>query len=288
MGYEPRERVAEPRTLRVGTFNIRFDGLDDEQWVWADRREIVRDAILAESPHIVGLQEVTTWDGMDILASRQIPDLDALLSPHGYSLAGASPPDSIASSNPILYRSDLLEVVDTGVLFFKRDPLVPPEGTMGTISARFARWVRFRPRDPIPADANGTGAELPQQEFVVVNAHYNPIRFRNRLQATNVLRDYLPEIAGEGPCIVVGDLNAFPGWRSVRRLREGLNLIDVSSVHGVSGGTLHRGQESFRWGRIDYVLASKHFASQDAWISQVRPEGRFPTDHFAVYADLSL
>ncbi len=280
MSYTPRAPLAQSDSinLRIGSFNIRYDGVGEESWVWADRRDIVVEAILAEKPDVIGLQEVTTWAGMDMLASRQIPDLEQMLAGHGYALAGARPLDSIASSNPIVYRMDRLEMVETGVLYFKRDPHTPPETTMENLSARFGRWARFRIRS---GEQQGT-------EMVVLNAHYNPVRFGHRLRSSRILVDELPAICEDDPLIIVGDLNAFPGWGSVNRLQNQLGLTDAHGSMGVEGGTLHRGRESFRWGRIDYVLADPSMRVLDAWISQVRPGGTFPSDHFAVYADIAL
>ena len=281
VSYIPRAPLAStPRDarLRVGSFNIHYDGIGEESWVWQDRRDRVVAAILAESPDLVGLQEVCTWDGMDMLSSRQVPDLERSLAEHGYALSGARPLDRIESSNPIVYRTDALEEIDSGAIFFKRDPLMAPEGTMENLSARFGRWTRFR---ILNGDAAG-------EELVVLNAHYNPIRFGHRLRSSSILAEYLPDIAADARLIVTGDLNAFPTWSSVKRLTTRLSLTDALADQGVTGGTLHRGRESFRWGRIDYVLTDESIDVEDAWISQVRPDGVFPSDHFGVYADLRL
>jgi endonuclease/exonuclease/phosphatase family metal-dependent hydrolase len=257
--------------LRVGSFNIRFDDEGDREWLWRFRADRVIRTILAEAPDIIGLQEVTTWDGPELLASRQLPILEAWLPEYGF--AGARPLDSIASSNPILYRRDRFQLLETGVFFFSDDPETHPQTTWELFNARFARWARFR--------------RLPDGgEVFVLNAHYSPVRGGNRRRATELILEYAPMYAQGAPVIVVGDLNAFPGWTSVRRLREGLALTDAHA--GEERGTLHRGRERYGWGRVDYVLVGREFTVVDSWISDYRPGGEFPSDHLPVFADVTL
>ncbi len=259
-------------SIRGGAFYIRWSDDGGETWrggVWAGGG--VRNA-LAEAPPIVGLQEVTTWDGPELLPSRQVSDLEAWLPEYGF--AGARPLYSISSSNPILYRKDRLELLETGVFYFSSEPEKHPETNWELFNARFARWARFRVRSG------------PMDELFVLNAHYSPVRGRNRRRATELILEYAPKYAAGAPIVIVGDLNAFPGWPAVRRLREGLELTD--SHEGADRGTLHRGRERFGWGRVDYVLVGSKLTVTDSWISDYRPGGEFPSDHSPVFADLQL
>jgi endonuclease/exonuclease/phosphatase family metal-dependent hydrolase len=120
----------------------------------------------------------------------------------------------------------------------------------------------------------------------VLNAHYSPVRGGNRRRATELILEYAPMYSQGAPIIITGDLNAFPGWPAVRRLREGLELTDAHE--GAGRGTLHRGRERFGWGRVDYVLVGSKLQVVDAWISDFRPGGEFPSDHSPVFAEVEL
>lgn len=266
-----RESQTGDPSFTVASFNIRFDGIGEERWAWPERREIVVEAIRGLEPDIMGLQEVTSWEGMEAVASRQIPDLSAALPE--YLLAGARPADRIWSSNPILVRRERFRVVESGVVFFAPRPLRYPQGWWGDMTARFARWVRL-------ADTTRDGASI-----LVVNAHYSPVRLIHRWRSSGILIRHLEEIRREGePLIVMGDLNAQPQRPSVRRLRRRLDLADPLLGH--TGGTYHRGRPEPARRRIDYVLHSPDLIARDARIPQPRPNARPPSDHDPVMVEL--
>jgi endonuclease/exonuclease/phosphatase family metal-dependent hydrolase len=141
------------------------------------------------------------------------------------------------------------------------------------MTARFARWARFRIRES-------------NREIVVVNAHYSPVRLVHRLVSTGILRRYVPPIADRTPLIILGDLNAAVGMPSVTGLINGLSLYDaVGPTHGGSftgwSGTSNRT-------RIDHVLVSEDFFVENAWIERYRPGGRVASDHDPVVAELRI
>lgn len=267
--YTPPEKPSQ--ALRIGSFNIRFHAVDATGWLWEERRAAVVAAIELEQPDIVGLQEVSSWDGMGLERSVQIPDLERLLPE--YALAGARPLDDIDSMNPVLYRRDRFTVLDSGVLYFRSDPDQRPTGGWEYADARLGRWVLFRDGQT-------------DREFLVANAHYHPLFGRGRRRASRILAERLPLIAGSRPIVVTGDLNAFPGWPAVRSLRRRLNLSDA--IGTTPTGTYHAGNNTVRWGRVDHVLVGPQFTVTAGYVSYLIPEGRYPSDHFAVFADLQL
>lgn len=249
-------------TMTVASYNIRFDGIGEERWAWTERRERILETIRSLDADIVGLQEVTSWDGMEAVASRQIPDLAQGLP--GYTLAGAQPSDRIWSSNPVLLRSSRFTVVDSGVLFFSRRPLRYPEGWWGDMSARFARWVRV-------ADSHRDGATL-----LVVNAHYSPVRLLHRWRSSGILIRHLPRIRHEGEALIMlGDLNAQAGRPSVRRLLRRLELEDA--LAGATGA-------SYGGRRIDHILHSRDLGSSSGRVLRTPSGERMPSDHDPVRA----
>ncbi len=281
----PQSAVAEEqRTLTIASYNIRFDGIGEERWAWESRAGLVVDTIDAADADIIGLQEVTSWQGMDLVSARQIETLRTRLP--GYSLAGAEPVDRLWSSNPILFRHDRLRLLETGVLVLagaNRQPrksaeararaLRLPEGWWGDMTGRFARWARFE--DAV------TGTR-----FVVANAHYSPVRGINRYASSGTLIRHVPAIAAGEPVVVTGDLNTTPFSSSVTRLRRGLELVDP--VADRSQGTYNRGKPEPRRGRIDYVLTPQTWKVRSARIFAPRPGGRFPSDHDMVIVEVHV
>jgi endonuclease/exonuclease/phosphatase family metal-dependent hydrolase len=54
------------------------------------------------------------------------------------------------------------------------------------------------------------------------------------------------------------------------------------------GGTEHSFTGAIDGNRIDYVLVGPGVQVSKAWIGHVRPEGRLPSDHWPVLADLLI
>jgi endonuclease/exonuclease/phosphatase family metal-dependent hydrolase len=90
----------------------------------------------------------------------------------------------------------------------------------------------------------------------------------------------IEEWAGRQPAVLVGDLNARPGWRQVEELLEA-GWVDTWSEGGSGDGyTANAADPRFR---IDYV-----FHTPDLTTIGVEVIESQASDHFAVVADLSL
>ncbi|MDN4071693.1 endonuclease/exonuclease/phosphatase family protein [Fictibacillus terranigra] len=97
------------------------------------------------------------------------------------------------------------------------------------------------------------------------------------------------------PVILTGDLNTHPGsqvyerftgsgvlsdsWRTAD-VRKGIGLGTFNDFTDDQGG----GEER----RIDWVLVSESWNVDRAEIVDIRVDGRFPSDHFPLYATISL
>ncbi len=272
-GLENDAPELESQRFVVGSFNVRFDGIGEDTWAWPRRRDRVALAIRHSDAHIIGLQEITSWEGLYAVSSRQIPDLIEDLP--NFAIVGHSPQDKIWSSNPILYRPDLFVVEETGVLFFARDPERFPQGWWGDMTARFARWVRF------------SFVGDPERTILVVNAHYSPVRLYHRWRSSGILARHVPKLRLPGePLVVLGDLNARPGRPSIQRLLRRLALSDTLAAD--PGGSFNRGRREARPGRIDYVLASEQLYTHRSWIDTRVFSGELASDHFPVYSEFLL
>ena len=85
------------------------------------------------------------------------------------------------------------------------------------------------------------------------------------------------------PWLVLGDLNSIPRSRPLRVFTDA-GYLDPFPVD--AGGTEHGFTGATDRKRIDYVLAGPGLRVTDAWISNDRPQGRLPSDHWPVIADI--
>jgi endonuclease/exonuclease/phosphatase family metal-dependent hydrolase len=149
---------------------------------------------------------------------------------------------------------------------------------------RTLTWARLRDR--------ATGRRL-----VHLNTHFDHEGAGARRRGADRVRTAVADVAGEGPAVVTGDLNATPDSEPLARLvapddaRPGRGLADALALAppGAREGpdvTFER-FEGPPDRRIDYVLVTDGVAvDRHAVVDDVGPDGRVPSDHMPVVADL--
>jgi endonuclease/exonuclease/phosphatase family metal-dependent hydrolase len=272
-GVAPPERTpASP--LRVMTFNLRLDVASDGPNAWPHRRDWVAGLIRFHAPDALGVQEAL---------AHMLTDLDARLP--GFARVGVGRADGRAGGefSAILYRTDRLELLDSGTFWLSPTPEVPGSKGWDAAIERIATWARFRDRR--------TGCT-----HVHLNTHFDHIGEQARQESARLIRRRLGSIAGILPVIVTGDLNADPQsvpYRIFIRdtianasapLRDAFAVSRDGHYGPTSTWNAFRAIEPGR--RIDYVLVStpipvlSHGILPDSW------DGRFPSDHLPVLAVL--
>lgn len=114
------------------------------------------------------------------------------------------------------------------------------------------------------------------REVEVHNTHLGLSGPERAAQVTDLLGIIRPEL----PTLLLGDLNEGPDAPGVARLRE---VLPDTWAGGEEAGTLP-GAKTPR--RIDFILASPHFAAVESVIHDT-PETRAASDHFPCHAVLA-
>lgn len=254
--------------LRAGSYNL---------WVahWPrtatyDRAALVRAAL--DHVDVVGTQEGTR------------AHLDVLTDGTGFAAVGGSRDGGVTGEHSaILYRTARLEVLATGDFWFSPTPDVPSPGWDAPGFHRLCTWARLRDR--------ATGAT-----FAMLNAHLDHEGARARAESARLLLARIEAVAGSGPVVVTGDLNAEPGAEPLRVLLGG-GLVDTraASTTPPTGPETtftelpdpdHPAPGVRR--RIDYVLVTPDVRVDASTVLAARPDGRHPSDHDPVIAHLRL
>jgi endonuclease/exonuclease/phosphatase family metal-dependent hydrolase len=258
--------------LRIMTFNLRLDLASDGPNAWPYRRDWVASLIRFHAPDAIGVQEAL---------AHMLSELDSRLP--GFARVGVGRADGRAGGefSAILYRTDRLELLDTGTFWLSPTPEVAGSKGWDAAIERIATWARFRDRR--------TGCS-----HLHLNTHFDHIGEQARQESARLIRQRISALAGDLPIIVTGDLNADPQsapYRIFTRdtiVAASAPLLDTFTAS--SGGhygptstwTAFKAIEPGR--RIDYVLVSTHVPVLTHGILPDSWDGRFPSDHLPVLA----
>lgn len=255
--------------LRLMSFNLRRDVVRDGPNRWGSRKDAVAAVVHARRPHVVGTQEGLRF---------QLEDLDQRLP--GYARVGGDRRgDGTDEHCAIYYDTARLELVAAGDFWLSDRPDRPGSATWGNDLPRMTTWARFRDR------------EAPDvAPFTVANTHLDHRSSRARRRSAALLAERLPG------ALLIGDFNSVPGgnvhsdllaggWCDAHlasgRTHAGARWrrapADDPTFHGFTGRATHR---------FDWVLAPRRMRVLSHSVVRDRPDGRYPSDHFPVMADV--
>lgn len=259
----------------VMSFNIRYGTADDGPDAWEHRRYLVRLAIRERQPAIFGVQECL-WD--------QGLELERAFSEYRITGVGRDDGRRAGEMCLIFTRRDRYRLLDQGNFWLSETPQTPGSRGWDAACPRLVTWVKLYDRlcDP--------------DTLFVFNTHLDHAGALAREQGALLLRRRMGEIAGGRAALLMGDFNApaDPGSPPYRILaqegwRDGIALRDAwqaasAAERGRPDGTFHGFTGAPGRGRLDWILAGAALPPADAGISRFQQGGRWPSDHFPVWA----
>lgn len=262
--------------LRVMTFNIRYDTPEDGENAWSHRRAFVAEVIQNQRPDLLGVQEALLG---------QVHDLHSRL-PSFYAWVGVGRDDGREAGefSPIFFNEQRFELLKHGTFWLSKSPDLP--GSVGWDAAhpRIVTWAKFR-------DTRTS------HQFYHFNAHWDHRGAEARRESARLLLQKIGTIADAMPVIVTGDLNCGPHSRPYQMLTES----DPQSGAGPLKDAHQRDDDEHPPGtcggfyvtdphdrRIDYIFVHPDIDVKRYEIVRTSREGRYPSDHWPVVADLLL
>ena len=253
-------------SLKVMTFNLRRNKASDGDNGWAQRRFAAAETIRRHAPDLVGTQE-----GLP----EQVGYLEEQFPEYGF-LGEARFGGRNDEFNAILYRKDRFKVLGTGNFWLSDTPDVPGSRTWGNLVPRMATWARLMDKD--------TGNVVHH-----LNTHLDHLVPRARKLGALLIQERLPT---DVPVVVTGDFNAIQRGGTYRYLTRAAGLTDSrwacdTRVETRWNATFHRftGRGLYR---IDYVLGRHLARYSDYRVVRDRVEGKLPSDHFPVVAQVDV
>jgi endonuclease/exonuclease/phosphatase family metal-dependent hydrolase len=270
-----RAAQAPADSLRFASLNAHYIILSRPTGAWSvadwERRKAPFDAAVKDiSADVFAFQEMESFargaGGGTNLALDWVLDQNP-----DYRAAAVGDWQEFPSTQPILYRADLLTVLDQGWFFFSDTPDVIYSRTFNGSWPAFASWALFETRDG--------------QTVRVVNVHFEYKSRSNRvLSAALVASRMAPWIEADENVVLIGDLNARHGARTQDILADaGLAFAPVS------GATYHLNNGINLFGAIDHIgITDDMSIVEQPVVLRRKFLNEWPSDHYPVYADIRI
>lgn len=264
--------ASEPLSLRLMTYNIRLDLASDGINSWPHRREWVAAQIVWLHPDIFGLQEVQPNQKSDLAAD--LPQ---------YRLFGGGRDDGKekGEASPLGFDTSRFDFLEGGMYWLSPTPTVPSKGWDAAYN-RIATWARLR--------VHGT-----RQVILAVNTHWDHIGVIARRQSAAQILQWLESNTRQCEQLMLfGDFNSEIDSEQLRLLTaSSLGLRDAraaskSAPFGPAGTFNNFNIAPPESKAIDHFFLGKQIEVERYLVLAQLIDGRWPSDHFPVFADLKL
>lgn len=257
--------------LTVMSYNIRLDLASDSLNSWTHRKEKFTSMIRYYAPDIVGLQEAQR---------HQIAYLEKELPEYGWFGIGRDDGKEAGEFMAIFYRKDRLDTVKTSTFWCSPTPDRPGLG-WDAMCNRVVTWGKFRDKRT-------------KNVFFHFNTHLDHMGVTARKESARLITSSVDALTKNEPVVITGDFNSIPSdepYQTIisdasRRRFADSRTISLVPHHGPGGTFTGFNISSYSEEPIDYIFVSKgttvlkHATLSDSF------NGRFPSDHFAVIAEI--
>lgn len=266
---------AQAGQMKIVTFNIRYGTADDGVNHWDNRKQLVLDLLSGYAADVIGLQEALDF---------QIQQIQKALPEYGVYSVGRDDGERAGESCPILYRKDRFKVADSGTFWFSNSPWKPGSMHWGNTIPRICSWVQL------------TDIQT-NSSFYVYNLHLDHQSQTSREQSARLLAKEIASRKTQDPFVVMGDFNMGldnPALMYLQKIGyESPCPRLVSAWLGAHStereiGTYHGFQGTTTGAMIDHILITEQTTVLSAEIDPRHFDGRYPSDHFSVTAELKL
>lgn len=272
LALDPAPAGDKTPPVRVMSFNIRYGTAADGENHWDKRKAFLADTIKKYDPDLLGTQETLAMQ-RDYLA-KELP---------GYAPFGAGRDDGKEKGEmaALFYRTERFEKLDGGHFWLSDRPDTPGIKGWDAALPRVATWVKLRDRKAPDA-----------RPILFLNVHFDHVGTKAKLESAKLLRERPESLGKDCSLVLTGDFNAGEGSPPYLALfGKDSPLVDTFRVthpeRGKTEGTFNAFSPAVTNGpRIDWIGCSRDWKVLGAGIDRTTREGRVPSDHFPVTAEL--
>lgn len=271
--------------LRTISYNIRYHNPADGVNAWPHRQAQVAALLHRHTPDLIGLQEVL---------KDQLADLAGALTDFAWVGVGREDGRTRGEYAPIFYRRTRLELLASDTFWLSETPDQPGSFGWDAACVRIVTWAAFQDQ------ANGA-------TLLLVNTHLDHRGAQAQVESARRLRRFLNDPAHRLPAIVTGDFNCTAQSWPYHVLTQpiaaaGIPLTDAmvhtqtphsgpvaTFTHGFADPLQEKIDFIFIWpGQAGEAIALPDLQVQRHAILPDQTDGRYPSDHLPVLADIVL
>lgn len=261
-------------SIKVMTFNIRYDNPRDSLNAWPNRAEMAAGFIKSESPDLLGMQEVL---------AHQYDFLDSTLSEYGSIGVGRNDGARSGEMNPVFYKKDRFDLVRTLTFWLSETPYIPGSMAWKAGLPRIVTWVEL-------------AEKVTGKHIFYFNTHFAHDSDSARVKSSELLLQKADSIAAGFPFVITGDFNMLPtskGYSILTGPYESVPLLIDS--HTISEKrplgptyTFNGFSEKIGNGRIDYIFVKAGSAVLEHKTYIKKEDGVYISDHWPVMAVVKI
>ncbi len=255
------------QSIRVITYNIRFNNPDDGVNAWPNRSKQVAALLAFHQADVFGLQEALFGQIEDIQA--QLPEMEWI---------GVARDDGEKSGefSPLFYNAKKFEAVQKGWFWLSENPENPGLGWDAACN-RICTWAILK-------ELKGN------QQYLILNTHFDHKGDLARIESAKLILQKIKEInKADLPVILTGDFNLTPEQEPIELISEELNDSKTTSnelPYGPSGTFNGFDFNSPLKERIDYIFVNNKIEVKQYGVLSDSKDQKYPSDHLPVFVNL--
>lgn len=261
-----------PRTtLRVATFNIRYDNPDDGINMWKLRKDSVSSFLAKQGLGVFGLQEVLY---------NQLQDLKQALPEYNVLGLGRDDGKTKGEYSPVFYNKHHFIALKWGVFWLSPTPEKPGSKGWDAACSRIATWVKLEEKKS-------------GKIFFFVATHFDNEGIVARKNSALLIQHQMEKIAGKTAIIfIAGDFNSTPNDVAYKTMTDPkYGFVDAKSlaqkVSGVAWSFHDFGQMPLtERPLIDFIFIKGSVSVLSYETLFIEHNGHFLSDHNPVLTEL--
>lgn len=256
------------QSLKIMTYNIRYDNTADGVNQWVNRKEKVANLIRQNNPDLVGVQEALL---------HQLHDLVLLLPDYTYYGAGREDGKEKGEFSAILVRHSRFGVLGDSTFWLSETPQVAGSKGWDAALPRVATWAKLYDKET-------------KKDFFFINTHFDHKGIQARISSAASVQAYLMNLYNIKPLplIMTGDLNFDRTTEAYKTLTESKLLLDSKPADNNEPTACGFDIANTQCTGIDYILHSKEISVKKYAVLRDHDGKYYPSDHLAVSAELEF